>query len=499
MGRRNGWATTLALAAALATGCATTPAVPDGEAMQASASAARALLEAGEWSAADRRWTDLLADARFAALPREVRASMLSDAGDAATAVDDHDRARDLLLRSVRIAPGDVDAWWRLALVELRRDEADAAATALARIALTEPGVVDNIDTELIGFVLGEADPDGLPRLDLLQALFDAGWTREGLGTDHLWVDLGVLLVERGEPDRAARVVDRIDDPSAIVRLRMDKRFDALVDRGAARFDVGAAMQRKLSRLQALSAAHPHWLEARNFVGFALLETGDAAAALEDTDDILAEVAAADPATPPFGDMDELSWVGNTRAIALRRLGRLDEAVAAMREASQLGEAGGENVSQVLNLGSLLCGLGRWDEARATIAGVGEMSGYGKMVEADIDHCIATGLGDGAAAAAAIDYLRAHREDAEAIYLDALLRAGQLDEAAAIVIRQLQSPRARGAVLLAMQGFREAPPLPARIDQAAAWDALLARADVQAAITEVGRVEQHPIHSDTGF
>lgn len=500
MGRRTAMAASLALVAALATGCATAPAVPDSEAMAASASAARALLDEGEWVAADRRWTDVLADARFAALPRTVRASMLSDAGDAATAAGDHDRARDLLLRSVRIEPGDVDAWWRLALVELRRDEPDAAATALARIALTDPGVVDNIDAQLIGFVLGEAEPTGLPRLDLLQALFDAGWTRGGLGTDHLWVDLGILLLERGEADRAARVVDRIGDPSAIVRLRMDRRFDALVDRAAPRFDVGAAMQRKLLRLHELSAAHPRWLEARNFVGFALLEAGDERAALADTDRILAEVAAAtDAATPPFGDMDELSWVGNTRAIALRRLGRLDDAVAALRDASRLGEAGAENVSQVLNLGALLCGMGRWDEARTTIANVGEMSGYGRMVEAGVEHCIAVGLGEAAAAATALEYLRAHREDAEDIFLEGLLRAGRIDEAAAVVVGQLQSPRARGPVLLAMQGFREAPPLPARIDLEAAWDALLERPEVRAAVAAVGRIERFPIHSDAGF
>ena len=488
----------LALALALATGCATAPGAPGAPDMAVAANAAQAALQAGDYETADRAWSGILVDPRFAAMPDDRRAAMLADAANAATSVGDHDRARDLMLRSVSLAPSDVDAWWGLTVVELRRGDHEAAANALARIALTDPGALDNIDAQLIGFVVGESDPAGLPHLDLLQALFDAGWSHQGLGVDYLWVDLALLRVERGEHGIAARVIERIRDPNAIVRLRMDKRFDALVDRDDPRFDVAAAVQHKLAHLRALSASAPRWLEARNYLGFALLEAGDATAALADTDAILAAVEAS-TGEDPFDDMGELSWVGNTRAIALRRLGRLDEAASALREASLLGEDGVPNVSQVLNLGVLLCGLGRWEEALDTITDVGEMSGYGRMVEAKVEHCAALGLGNQPAADAALAYIRAHREDAEPILLEALLEAGRVDEAATLVVGQLQSPRARDDVLLSMQEFREAPPLPANLAFEAAWEAMLGRPDVQAAITAVGRIETHPIHADAGF
>lgn len=87
--------------------------------------------------------------------------------------------------------------------------------------------------------------------------------------------------------------------------------------------------------------------------------------------------------------MRDRVWLMNNRAIALRRMERLDDAIAAFKTGSRLDGYGGPDVSQVLNLGSFLCLIGRPAEALQVIEPVGEMTGYGRMVQTAVHHCAA--------------------------------------------------------------------------------------------------------------
>jgi hypothetical protein len=189
----------------------------------------------------------------------------------------------------------------------------------------------------------------------------------------------------------------------------------------------------------------------------------------------------------------------NNRAIGLRRLGRIEEAVAEIERASHLEEVGTTNVSQVLNLAAFYCDLGRPNDARRTIERVGPMSGYGRMVLGSVEHCAALQTGDRQAARRALDYLLSHRSDSEALLLAAFVHEGRLDDAARILIGQLDDPKSRGDALDFVQEFREGPELIGSRSLNANHDALMARNDVKAAIESVGRVGMHDVFDNTGI
>ncbi len=68
-----------------------------------------------------------------------------------------------------------------------------------------------------------------------------------------------------------------------------------------------------------------------------------------------------------------------------------------------------------------------------------------------------------------------------------------MDEAAAGLIAQLQDPMDRSDALLELQDTRDAPPLPEEVLLTARWKQLKQRADVQAAVRRVGRIESYPL------
>ena len=72
--------------------------------------------------------------------------------------------------------------------------------------------------------------------------------------------------------------------------------------------------------------------------------------------------------------------------------------------------------------------------------------------------------------------------------------SGDLDGAAAQLIAQLKDTEKRGAALAEVQDYRRPPVLPRMLESRERWNNLLARADVTAAIDEVGRRERQPVY-----
>jgi tetratricopeptide (TPR) repeat protein len=231
-------------------------------------------------------------------------------------------------------------------------------------------------------------------------------------------------------------------------------------------------------------------------LGSALLTAGrfDEAIALADSAE--AELRNAPGGAAPWSDLgDNLPWVLNNRANAWRASGRIDAAIAELERASGQREQGVANVSQVLNLGSLLCSAGRPADALAAIARVGEgMSTYGRMVHEAVRLCAAVQSRDAATVDTALAYLASERQTSEAIYQEALVEAGRLDDAARELLARLTSPWLRAEALLEVQHVIEPPPLPGMAAAQRNRMALLARADVREAIDAVGRREHYRIY-----
>jgi hypothetical protein len=119
------------------------------------------------------------------------------------------------------------------------------------------------------------------------------------------------------------------------------------------------------------------------------------------------------------------------------------------------------------------------------------------MVLDQIRACSYAQLKDTPAAAKAFADIKRHEEDSPAITIETALCLGDFDEAAAVVIRELNDPLLRDDALNLLQDWTEPLVLSdeERGEQRKLF-ALRARPDVQAAIERVGRIKSFPIWRD---
>lgn len=439
----------------------------------------------------------LIDDPLFTMISKAGQRMLVSAKALATWRQGDPEGARDLFLQATRIDGNDPNDWYRLAVLESDLGDRARSARYMTGLVSRWPELANNLDRQFLNQFIYQDNVGIAPRTALLQALFDAGWNDRHNGVGGAWRELALGHLANGNLPAAATVVSRIDNPLIIIQVRSDKRFDVLAETVNALPSARDAAEHQVAALRQHAMDAPKRVDLASTLGSALLVAGRHEEALASADAMLAAIAADDPSS--FEHLDEKVWVMNYRAIALRRLGRMDEAVAQIEQASHVEESGTPNVSQVLNLASFYCDLGRGDDARRTIERAGSMSGYGRMVQNSVRHCAALQAGDRRTARQALDYLVAHRSDSELIVLEALLREGRLDEAARALIGLLEGPETRGEALYFVQGFRRGPELVGIRALNANRRAMLAREDVQDAVAGVGRSGVHDVFDVAGI
>ncbi len=391
---------------------------------------------------------------------------------------------------------GGLDAVFERADATLAGGDADAAFAILAEGVERWPGqAMPSLSYEFVVAHLQDLPVEAPGRHRLLSALHAAGYQREfGADSSELWYQLALGHLHRGEADEARQVLERVVDPWTWLAVRVDRRFDAVVSDGDPRNDLARSVSRRVADLRSRAYVEPR-------AGSLLLEQLSAmmmAGMHEDVARIAGEVGErAAGGAKVFDDQDEsLSWIYDTGARALLRLGRDEEALAIYRKAAGTSEAGAENVSQRINLAVLLAALERADEAAEVAATVPEdnISPFGRMVLASVQWDIARLRRDEAGQRRAGAYLRKHREDGKGVHFTWLLEAGEQDEAAAAFIDRLVDPASRREALLDAQRLRRPRSTPGGERHLARLDAMLARPDVQAAIERVGRVQTVDIY-----
>ena len=401
-------------------------------------------------------------------------------------------------LRHARLATQEADAeledWTLRAFIARDLDLHDEVADSFREAFRRWPAQVRrDHDLDVAQAVWG-SDFDSPARYDLLKALYAGGFEWAWTGpADELWLDLALQHLARGEQDAAREVAAGITQPRPVVLLLADRRFDAVRDPGLTPEALPRLARRRADDLRARALLDGNVVGIQAEYASALLMLGEN----EDVVALAEQVAQAIAESPFKGDIfidqqEQLSWLYDRAAEALVRLGRKDDAIAMYRRAAASKELGGTNVSQVLNLAHRLVSAGQPREALEAIATVGDMSPFGRMVMVGVQHRAALALGDAQAADAALEYLRSHREDGEAVYTEALLDRGQDDAAAATLIASLDDPEERAEALYSVQRFNEKATLSPARD--ALWRAMLEREDVQAAIARHGRVLDVPIY-----
>lgn len=442
----------------------------------------------------------LTSDPRFEHLAPEQRAYVLAVAGNNALKLGQPSQAVPLLARACEASPDNAQYWYIRSIVEQNASQWQAATHSMAQHARLAPDRIADIEEDAIGPLLVNVAKDSSERRELLQVLFDAHWTYAAFEPSDQWYALAALKYEAGERDSIAPVLERIRTPFGMVRLRADRRFDTWVDRSDKRWDVRRAAQNELDDLRVRSLLDPDDMKIMASLAEQLTLLKQDEEAVRMTDEVAAVVGNYrinnGDGDGPYQHMDDYVRLLEERAQALENLGRDDEALALRRTLVEIPEADGRpNVDQRLNLAETLVGMRQPQEALALADQLqeGQLSPYGKTVQRRIRLYAAEQRQDMARVAQELEYIRAHRQESPALYLDTLLYLDLGDEAAAFVRDELASPSRRGDMLYYVQDWPIEKSLPANANIAPRRHALLDREDVRQALDAVGRRETYEI------
>jgi len=450
----------------------------------------------------------LVAFPRFPAIADDARLSIWSFGAACAWSTDGlQEEAFEDARQATAIAKAEDWVWQERIELGAYLHRPDDVADAVEAIAETRPRVVDGVPIETFSELLRAEREAGRPRYvaRVLAALEKADYKPSAPTerADTLWLAAALMAADAGDQAHAAALLRRIDAPFQLLPARLDGRFAAIVQADPKRFDIAAAAERELAADRAEMAAHGDLLAAVQSVSRDLrsLQRYDEALALVQA--ALDRVAKAPKGKPAFKDeADQLNWIYDEKANALIRLGHLDEGLATERQGASVGEDGASlNVSQTINLAGMYDLAGRPQEALTMLqdmGGLNHASPYGVAWVHAERACAYQALGQSAQMSAEIDYLNAHRADNPGALLKSRLCAADLDGAAALVIARLQDTNDRGQMLVNLCQFADASlhtPFDERMQQR--LNELRRRADIQAAIAKVGRIETVPLSGDT--
>jgi tetratricopeptide (TPR) repeat protein len=391
------------------------------------------------------------------------------------------------------------DWYYRTLVAFVSREQEDASASLERLVAW--PEMVENFRLQTIFAIL--SDVDGTPEGDarnarIVKALYDAKWRPEGVTPDKLdplWQRHVRYLLKAGNVAEARKVAADIVSPDFAVTVHAEKRYAPLLEADPGRYDILKAYKGAAVRLKKAVAAAPDKLEPVVSLTYVLYQLDRPEEGLAFIDAKLVEIKAG----KKFADQDEQrNWLHDRRANLLLALGRTDEALAAYQTAASLNESGNPNVSQAINFADTLYGLGRPAEAVAMLAGFDpkNASPYGVMAAEHARACAYVQLGDQAALAKSLAYVRAHAKDAPAVAVSALLCAGEENEAAALAIRFLGDETTRDDLLARLHRHQNPAkqaemPFESRVFDR--WRRLAMRPDVAAAVEPFGHILELPV------
>ena len=464
----------------------------------------RLALRAGDYVAAGEAMDTLLRREDFARLDSRLQYRTLLFAGLAAAGREDFLSAHEWMMVATEYDEAGDYQWLLRARYATTIDALPDAALALMKIAERWPAklVEDDDRRELVDQVIFRLQHDPARHADYLSlanALFAAKYTGElDAQPDGLWSDLILEALAHQDLARARELVGRVETPGTILAMRIDKRFDALVQADKKRFDLAVAMRRTSKELEKRMSAEPKRLAVVVQYLYALQDQGRFREVLSVSGAALKKIAAAPAESPAYDDLDRsLNWLYNHRARAFAHVGRWDDAVATMETGSRQVEHGSDNVSQAINLAAQYNDAGRPRQALDALGGIDwavSLSPYGRMQFQAVRYDAYLLLGDAAAAEQTLAYLREHHEDAENTWQYVMLESGDEDGAAAGLIARLKDTELRGEALKTVQIYPDSPRTPRMQAEHDRWQKLIARADVRAAIDQVGRVEKVPMY-----
>ena len=370
-----------------------------------------------------------------------------------------------------------------------------AAAKSLVLLARRWPDRIASVDNRFISQTLWLNDHGARDQKFLiLQSLYATHWKLEwGIEPSEYWLDLALFLVEKRALDQAIDVSTHITAPYALIGMRTDRRFDAVVSAHPDQFDVELAADRELKTFQSLSDEHPKSLSLKARVMEALQHKEHYAAMLAASDSAVQEIRATNFPEKLYDDyVQEHDGYFDLRSIALEREGRWEEAEVQMIAAARDG-----SIDQIINLAYLYCALDRPKDALAVLGPVGptRTSPYGAMQAEVLRLQSAVQLEDRDRISSSMQYLRSHQADAPRTYLYGLIVANQLNQATHYLIKELEDTELRQSVLPEIQEYLPTPGTKTELEMEARWQSVIARKEVQAIVHKIGRIASYHLEA----
>jgi tetratricopeptide (TPR) repeat protein len=371
---------------------------------------------------------------------------------------------------------------------------------ALTQIAKQTPKDLEDIkDPNIIFRILNESSASPTPaHFELLEALYGAHWKIDGrFEPSSQWRDYALALLDRRRPLEAKQVALRVTQPSVLISMRADKRFDAITKSSSDHFDIDKAVDRNIADFRDIVRQSPRNLPSLIELTYALLKARRYDEVLSLTETVMEKANLRGTGTSAYDDVaDNLIWILNNRAIALGGAGRRDEELELLIRAARRPEHGESNVSQAINLGELYCELGRPNDALFAILDVGKTSPYGQSQLETVHLCAALQLNDKDAETSALNYLKEHQSDSPRTYESALMIAGDSDGAAKLLIQRLNDPSTRSDALKDAQIYQDPTDLSWPLKARERFRSVVNREDVQKTLNKVGRIESYNLRSD---
>jgi hypothetical protein len=393
--------------------------------------------------------------------------------------------------RATASALADSEDWfWLLESAKLDADFGEVFA-AFKVLRERAPGFEEALEDRSVAVIdqgLGTlASPE--PQRAWEDYLEARGWDGHGNrgALEEVLLHHALNLLDQGKADHAARAAAGLTRSEVLEAAGADRRFDAIRARSPGHLDPAAAAQLRLRRFTELSRSDPGSLDWRSAMASELNDLGRSAEALS----VVQKALAAAQQTPIAEQMRDPNWRASYQLALVQKsyllfsLGRYEEALGV---ASGVGCGGcGPNTDAALLQARWLVALGRGQAAMDQLTPISnaDLTLPARARLAELKVCALRRSGE------PIRYLKAHRADDPRALVRAELCLGDQGAAAAAARSALEDERQRPLMLQELQLYlpdgvltREQRLLAARLD------ALRARADVQAAVQRVGRIER---------
>ena len=433
-------------------------------------------------------------DAGFLAQDERTRHTTLSLAAETALKTNRPEQAQQFAAQATQLPQQSLADWRNRLFAAMRTHDARDEAESLTKIANSWGRDPANLQADTVERVLRDTREAQFraARLELLQALYELRWQPgRGRSASREWRDLSLLLLENGDLKRAQQVALLVSDPYEIIAMRADLRYRPLVKGKYFDSDAKRAATRQIDALQAAIGQQPRSLVLVARLAEALVRTRRETEAIAAVDRAESRIAQSEGGTTAYDDSDAYySWILNAKALALRNLGRFDEAVKVLQHAVELPHRV-DLVSQSVNLAELLVGLNRPGEAEKCVLPLEKANEYGKAQIYLVLFTVALQRDDRPEADRTLTYLREHRADAPDALQEALLRAGAMAEAQQALLDRLADPQLRSDALVDMQIYFERTRTPKDAEWRARALKLGENPAVREAIAKVGVIERY--------